>query len=221
VAHTPSVKRSSDAEEVRQTGNGRGEAFALLYRQYASRLRAVVWSQTSRALAPRFDPEDVVQDVFSVLFVEVVAGRCRIPEGQDAWALLVVVALNRIRALANWHRAARRDIRRTLGGNLSERLIRSVAAPEDWPLVELRLLTGEILDRLPPAQRRVVELRIDGDDVATIATKVRRSTRTVERFLHQFRSRLRASCRAMVASECPRPSAVGSQRITSRFLPAP
>jgi DNA-directed RNA polymerase specialized sigma24 family protein len=186
----------SDCALLRQTRDGLGEAFTLLYQRYASRLRAVVWSQTSRALAPRFDPEDVVQDVFSALFFEAAAGRCNIPEGQDAWALLVVVALNRVRALANWHRAARRDVRRTLGGNLSERLVRSLAAPEEWPLVELWLLTGEILDQLPPAQRRVVELRIGGDDVGTIAAKVRRSTRTVERFLHQFRRRLRASCHA-------------------------
>jgi DNA-directed RNA polymerase specialized sigma24 family protein len=186
----------SDRALPRQTRDALGEAFTLLYQQYASRLRAVVWSQTARALAPRFDPEDVVQDVFSVLFAEAAAGRCHIPEGQDVWALLVIVALNRVRALANWHRAARRDVRRTLGGKLSERLVGSVAAPEEWPLVELRLLTGEILDQLPPAERRVVELRIGGDDVATIAAKVRRSTRTVERFLQQFRSRLRASCHA-------------------------
>jgi DNA-directed RNA polymerase specialized sigma24 family protein len=192
------ARRSSPSDRAlrRQTRDGLGEAFTLLYQRYASRLRAFVWSQTSRALAPRFDPEDVVQDVFSVLFVEAAAGRWNIPEDQDAWALLVVVALNRVRALANWHRASRRDVRRTLGGNLSERMIRSLAAPEEWPLVELWLLTGELLDQLPPAQRRVVELRIRGDDVATIATKVRRSTRTVERFLHQFRSRLRASWHA-------------------------
>jgi DNA-directed RNA polymerase specialized sigma24 family protein len=186
----------SDRALLRQTRDGRGEAFTLLYQRYASRLRAVVWSQTSPALAPRFDPEDVVQDVFSVLFVEAAAGRCNIPEDQDVWALLVIIALNRVRALANWHRAARRDVRRTLDGSLSERLVRSLAAPEEWPLVELRLLTGEILDRLSPTQRRVVELRIGGDDLATIATKVRTSTRTVERFLRHFRSHLRASCHA-------------------------
>jgi DNA-directed RNA polymerase specialized sigma24 family protein len=192
----------SDGALLRQTRDGLGEAFTLLHQRYASRLRAVVWSQTARALAPRFDPEDVVQDVFAVLFIEAAAGRCHISEGQDAWALLVVVALNRVRALANWHRAARRDVRRTLGGDLSERLVRSLAAPEEWPLVELSLLTGEILDQLPPEQRRVVELRIGGDDVSTIATKVRRSTRTVERFLHQFRSRLRASCQSVAAGAC-------------------
>jgi RNA polymerase sigma factor (sigma-70 family) len=155
-----------------------------------------VWSKTSRALAPRFEPEDVVQDVFLALFVEVAAGRCDVPEGQDAWGLLVVIALNRVRALANWHRAARRDVRRTLGGDLFERLIRSVPARAEWPLLELGLFTGETLDQLPPAQRRVVELRIAGDDVATIAAKVGISTRTVARCLHQFRSRLRAACGA-------------------------
>jgi RNA polymerase sigma factor (sigma-70 family) len=194
----------SDRSLLEQPRKGRADAFALLYRRYARRLRAVVWSKTSRALASRFDPEDVVQDVFFALFVEVAAGRCDVPEGQDAWGLLVVIALNRVRALANWHRAARRDVRRTLGGDLSERLIRSVPAPAEWPLVELGLLTGETLDQLTPAQRRVVELRIGGDDVATIAAKVGSSTRTVERFLHRFRGRLRASCHAAdLRGRCP------------------
>jgi RNA polymerase sigma-70 factor (ECF subfamily) len=158
-----------------------------LYRRYARRLRGVVWSQTSRVLAPRFDPEDVVQDVFSALFVEAVAGRCDVPEGQDVWGPLVVIALNRVRAMANWHRAARRDVRRTLGGDLSERLVGTVPAPEEWPMVELRIQTAEVLGQLPPTVRRVVELRIEGHDVATIAACVRVSTRTVERVLHRFR----------------------------------
>jgi RNA polymerase sigma-70 factor (ECF subfamily) len=158
-----------------------------LYRRYARRLRGVVCSQTSRVLAPRFDPEDVVQDVFSAFFAEVVSGRCDVPEGQDVWGLLVVIALNRVRALANWHRAARRDVRRTLGGDLSERLVGSMPAPEEWPLVELRIQTGEVLGRLTPRERRVVELRIEGHDVAAIAACVRVSTRTVERVLHRFR----------------------------------
>jgi RNA polymerase sigma factor (sigma-70 family) len=181
----------TDRALLRQTRDGRGEAFAFLYRRYARRLRAVIWSQTSRVLAPRFDPEDVVQDVFSAFFAEVVTGRRDVSEGQDVWGLLVVIALNRVRALANWHRAARRDVRRTLGGNLSERLVGSVPAAEEWPLVELRIQTGEVLGQLTPTERRVVELRIEGHDVAAIAARVRVSTRTVERFLHRFRRRLR------------------------------
>jgi DNA-directed RNA polymerase specialized sigma24 family protein len=149
-------------------------------------------------LAPRLDPEDVVQDAFLALFIEAVTGRCEVPEGQDVWGLLVVIALNRVRAVANWHRAALRDVRRTLGGDLSERLVRAVPAPEEWPLVELRLLTDEVLGRLSPAERRVVELRIEGYDVAAIAASVRLSTRTVERVLHRFRSLIHAQNRAAV-----------------------
>jgi RNA polymerase sigma-70 factor (ECF subfamily) len=158
-----------------------------LYRRYAGRLRGVVWSQTSRVLAPRFDPDDVVQDVFSAFFEEVVTGRRDVPEGQDAWGLLVVIALNRVRALANWHRAARRDVRRTLGGDLSERLMGSMPGPEELPLVELRIQTGEFLGQLTPTERRMVELRIEGHDVAAIAACVQVSTRTVERVLLRFR----------------------------------
>jgi DNA-directed RNA polymerase specialized sigma24 family protein len=184
---------TSDCALLQQTRYGQGEAFTLLYRRYAMRLSALVRSKTARTLSPRFDPEDVVQDAFSALFIDAVAGRYDAPEYQDVWGLLVVIALNRVRALANWHRAARRDVRRTLDGCLAEGLVRWVPAPEEWPLVELRLSTGETLKRLPPDQRRMVELRIEGDDVATIAAKVRKSTRTVERSLCGFRTRLRST----------------------------
>jgi RNA polymerase sigma-70 factor (ECF subfamily) len=192
---------ASDRVLLSQTREGRGEAFTLLYRRYANRLRAVVWSRTSLALAPRFDPEDVVQDVFSALFVEVVEGRCDVPEGENVWGFLVVIALNRVRALANWHQAARRDVRKTLGGDLSERLVGSMPAPQEWPLVELRLLSVEVLCRLLPTERRVVELRIEGYDIAAIAACVRVSTRTVERVLRRFRRLFNAQSDASVGDD--------------------
>jgi RNA polymerase sigma factor (sigma-70 family) len=198
----------SDRALLRQARDGRGEAFALLYRRYAKRLRALVRSQTSQALAPRFDPEDVVQDAFSALFVEVVTGGCEVFEGQDVWGLLVVIALNRVRALANWHRAARRDVRRTLGGDLSERLMGAVPAPEEWPWVEIRLLIREVLGQLSPKERRVVELRIEGYTVAAIASGARVSARTVERVLHRFRSLLHEPHRAAVDDQ---PAAHGTR----------
>ena len=51
---------------------------------------------------------------------------------------------------------------------------------------------AETLEPLPEAYRSMIELRIEGYEVAEITEKVRRSKRTVERVLQGFRTRLEA-----------------------------
>ena len=53
----------------------------------------------------------------------------------------------------------------------------------------------EALARLPEAQRRMVELRIEGHEVGEIAARVGRSKRSVERVLQEFRNQLGSSIR--------------------------
>jgi RNA polymerase sigma factor (sigma-70 family) len=189
-----SARPPSDHSLIGQIRNGHHDAFALLYRRYVERLRDVVRSQTSRCLAARVDVDDILQDISLAVFAEVVSERCDVPEGESLWGFMVVIALNRIRAVGNWHRAARRDVRRTVGGALSERLVRAIPAPEEWPLVELCLHTAEILQRFSPSEQSWVDLRIEGNNLATIATQARVSTRTVERTLQRFRRALQAPC---------------------------
>jgi DNA-directed RNA polymerase specialized sigma24 family protein len=49
----------------------------------------------------------------------------------------------------------------------------------------------DVLERLPAGQRHLVELRIQGHEVAQIAQLSGRSKRTVERILQEVRGRLR------------------------------
>ena len=92
------------------------------------------------------------------------------------------------------HRAAKRDVRQT----------RPIAAGEsdiadnqnDEALTVLQMTIDDILGRLPISQRRIVELRIAGFDVAEIAEKTGRARRSVERILQEFRDRLRTQTSA-------------------------
>ena len=52
------------------------------------------------------------------------------------------------------------------------------------------MVIDEHLSDLPPGQRKMVELRIEGHEVSDIATRTERSRRTVERVLQRFRDRL-------------------------------
>ncbi|QDU21291.1 RNA polymerase sigma factor [Urbifossiella limnaea] len=177
----------TDASLLGRFRRGEGDAATELYLRYARRLRAVAEAQTAPDLRRRLDPDDIVQSVFRTFFRRAAAGQYDVPAGEELWKLFLVIGLNKVRAVAAHHRAAKRDVAAT-GGDIT-----SAAAPEsdDESLTALRLTIDEILARLPPAYREVVELRVAGHEVAEIAAQTGRAKRSVERILQEFRESLR------------------------------
>src|SRR3954452_13602469 len=170
---------------------GDREAAARLYDRYADRLRALTRRKSSSALACRLDPDDIVQSVFRNFFHAAREGGYDVPPGEDLWKLLLVIALNKIRARGTFHRAAKRDVRRT----------RRIEGLDPYTLAKenphgqsaatfLRMVAEEALAQLPPLQRRIVELRMQGYQVHEIAGLTGRSLRTVERTLQHCRQQL-------------------------------
>jgi RNA polymerase sigma-70 factor (ECF subfamily) len=153
---------------------------------------AVAAAQTAPDLARRVDPEDIVQSVFRTFFRRAKLGQYTVPEGEELWRLLLVIALNKIRAIGAFHRAAKRDVKLTSGGKVYENAVESQAARDEEALSLLRMVVDELLRDLPQAHRRIIELRIEGHEVNEIATAVQRSKRSVERELQDFRNRLRS-----------------------------
>lgn len=177
----------SDRTLLRRYRAGESDAATELYVRYAQRLQALARAQTSSSLSSRFDPEDVVQSVFRTFFRRASEGLYDVPAGAQLWQLLLVLALNKVRALAVYHRAQRRDVSRT----------QSDAAIEMPPLTEdetphriLSMVVDEVMDGLPDIQQTIIRMRIEGNDVVSIAAETGRSKRTVERVLQGFRQRL-------------------------------
>ena len=56
----------------------------------------------------------------------------------------------------------------------------------------LRLTIEDLIGSLPTGQQDIVTLRIEGNEVKTIATQTGRSKRSVERILQRFREGLRS-----------------------------
>ena len=106
--------------------------------------------------------------------------------------MLLVIALNKVRATGAFHRAAKRDVRRTAGGEAYDRAVESKPGQDEFALDFLRMVIEELMDGLPEAHRRIIELRIEGAEVNDIAVTVQRSKRSVERVLQDFRQRLDA-----------------------------
>lgn len=185
----PDGKRS-DRSLLRRVRVGRQDAATALYLRYARRLEALARAQTSAALATRIDPEDVVQSVFRTFFRRAAQGQYDVPPGEELWQLLLVIALNKIRALGAYHRAAKRDVGVTTGHDGLDEALSDGDAEGQQALLALRMVVEEVLGQLPQVQREMIQLRIEGHDVATIADRTRRSKRSVERVLQNFRQRL-------------------------------
>ena len=189
---TSSLERTSDGSLLRRFQRGQHDASTELYLRYVERLLALVVKQSSKDLARRVDAEEIVQSVFRTFFRRAAHGHYTVPDGEETWKLLLVIALNKVRAAGAFHRASKRDVRQTVGGEAFEHAIESEQCRDEGALAVLRMVIDELLGGIPAANRQMIELRIEGYEVAEIAENVQRSKRTVERVLQGFRNRLEA-----------------------------
>jgi RNA polymerase sigma-70 factor (ECF subfamily) len=176
-----------DDSLLRRFRGGDEDAATQLYLRYAGRLRAMARAQSARELARRVDPEDIVQSVFRTFFRRAAAGEYEVPAGDELWKLFLVIGLNKVRAVAAFHKAAKRDVRQTAGGDA---VATAPLATQEDDLRVLRMTIEELLAPLPAKHREIITLRIEGHEVADIAAKTGRAKRSVERILQEFRTRL-------------------------------
>jgi RNA polymerase sigma-70 factor, ECF subfamily len=175
----------SDRSLLRRFRLGQEEAATELYRRYAPRLQNLARRQCSQGLAGRVDADDIVQSVFHTFFQRARKGFYDVPDGEDVWRLLLVLALNKVRSSLAFHQAAKRDIRLTTS---ADHLHSRQAGSTKGQL--LRLAFQEALGQLAGPERQMVDLLMQGDEVAEIAAKLKRSKRTVERNLQAVRRKL-------------------------------
>jgi RNA polymerase sigma-70 factor, ECF subfamily len=186
----PSSEAVSDRSLLRRFQGGQPDASTELYLRYAERLHALIVKQSSPDLARRVDAEDIVQSVFRTFFRRAAHGNYSVPDGEVIWKLLLVMALNKVRTAGAFHRAAKRDVRLTVGGDAYDRALESQHGQDEGAFAILRMVIEELMEGMPAANRQMIELRIEGHEVDEIAAKVERSKRTVERVLQSFRGRL-------------------------------
>lgn len=178
----------SDHTLIRYIQGGDQAAAAELYLRYAARVRQVVAARCSAEFAARFDPDDVVQSVFRVLYEGVRAHNFAVPKGGELWGLLSALAVNKVRDQIAHHRAAKRDVYRTSAPG--EFVLEGVFAHDDQTAALIRMVVDEYLNSLPELERSVLALRMTGHTVAEIAARTGRAVRTTERLLQKIRDQL-------------------------------
>lgn len=174
----------SDASLLVRYRAGEDDAATALYTRYAEKLIKLAERSSGDDLSARIDAEDIVQSVFRTFFRRVSDGHYQIPDGEELWKLLLVMALNKIRDTAKFHHAVKRDVASTKSIDGQE----TVSAAN--PAIVLRMTIDELLASIPESHRTVVRDRIDGLEIAEIAERGVVSRRSVERILRSFRVRL-------------------------------
>lgn len=179
----------SDGSLLLSYRRGDQDAATRLFYRYASRIKGLANSQLTQPILRRVDPSDIVQSVFRRFFASVDRGNYDVPRGADLWSLLMVITLNRVRSEESSQRADMRDIGRTVSFDEHQVASRSdVLTADERQFSDLFL--KEAIRELSEQQQAVVELRIQNYDVAEIAKRIGRSKRTIERLLHDAKSRL-------------------------------
>ncbi len=179
----------SDGSLLRNYRAGDEEAATQLYLRYAERLRALIRAQVSHDLAARVDHDDILQSAFGSIFRGIKQGSYQVPAGKELWQLFFTITVNKVRAKGAYHRAAKRGVGQTSGGEAIEHA-GELFGSDDQTLAFLTLLLEEALQRLAPEQEKAIRLRLEGYEVAEIAKALVRSKRTVERLLEDGRNHL-------------------------------
>jgi RNA polymerase sigma-70 factor, ECF subfamily len=165
---------------------GDEDAAHVLYERYVQRVFGLVDSKLGAKLRATTDAEDIVQSVFRSMFRGVQAGNYEVEPGSTLWNLLAVISLTKLRRKAHHQTAQRRDVDRLVS-------LQTVAGGEaiDASTDEfLNICVRETMQKLRPADRQILVLRIQGFTLIEISEQTSLSCRTIARRLRTSRKHL-------------------------------
>lgn len=175
---------------------GDQQAAAELFRRYASRLVGLARSRMSAKLAPRVDPEEIVQSVYRTFFADAQDGRYDLQRGGDLWRLLVAMTLHKLNDQVKHHNRHKRALDRHLSADAGLLGIEAhllARAPSPLEALALADEIEQLMAPLEPAHQSMVELRLRGHTIEEIAAGTHFSERTVRYVLERVKQRLTKS----------------------------
>jgi RNA polymerase sigma-70 factor (ECF subfamily) len=165
-----------------------------VFRRFAGRLIGLAHGRLDRLVRAKVDAEDVVQSAFKSFFLGQAAGRFDLGDWDGLWGLLVCITLRKCgRAVRRFH-VASRDVRREAPaadvGAAGVAWDALAAEPTPAEAAMLAETVEQFLGALPPRDRRIFELRLQGCTIPEISAAVGRTEYTVEGVLRKVRRRL-------------------------------
>jgi RNA polymerase sigma-70 factor (ECF subfamily) len=176
-----------EAEFLQRLRQGDDQAAQHIFERFAGRLTALARSRMSGLVRGQVDPEDIVQSVFRSFFVRQSAGEFSLQGWDRMWSLLAMITLRKCGHRAEYFYAACRDVHRHAHfSEQPESIVAFEAIARDPTPLESALLEEamrEMFAAFDPRQRRIIEMRLQGADVAEISTAMECTERTVQRAL--------------------------------------
>jgi len=165
-------------EWLRRVRRGDAEAARDLVARFGPHIRRVArFELRDPRLRRLLDSEDVWQSVAAAFFARAAAGDYELESAKDLLSLLAAMARNRARHHLERERAAKRDHRRTVpldedsSGTKTGSALAS-SGPGQSSVLASREILERFLTRLSPEERRVAELRAEGNGWADVAAKL-------------------------------------------------
>jgi len=181
----------SDRELVERWRHGDQQAAQVLLDRYVDRLVALSRRRISQRLAPRIDPEDVVQSVFRTFFHRAREGEFRIAEQDDLCKLLMRITVRKTLRKVAFHVADKRDPSQELGqGWDSHDPLQEVLArePTSEEVVSFLDQMEHFYKKLRADERQILEMRLQGFSNDDIARKLNIYDRKIRRVFERIRS---------------------------------
>lgn len=172
--------------------NGDSTAAEQIFARYTERLLRLTQAKLTSRLATRLDPEDVAMSAWRSFFVGAKQNQFSLTESGDLWRLLVSITLHKLYRRVRHHQAEKRDVNREqpIARTPAEPLCTSMACPSAEEALALADELEFVMAKLDASGRRVLELRLQGEQIAVIAELTARSERTVRRNLTQIKKLL-------------------------------
>ena len=181
-------------ELIRRVRAGDQDAAATLVRCYEPAIRRAVRFRLADArLGALLESMDICQSVLASFFLRAASGQYELKTPAQLLKLLTVMARNKLNSQARKQLAQRRGGRHVTSGEPDEgRFVAADASPSTE--VAVRDLLQEVQRRLSADERRLLELRNQGCDWATIAAELgggaealrRRLSRALDRVAEQL-----------------------------------
>lgn len=170
-------------------------AATKLFERYVNRLVGLAKSRLSERMRRRVEPEDVVQSAYRSFFRKASDEIYTLEKSGDLWKLMAAITVSKVRGQVEFHTAQKRGVytEESVGAAGSAYQVNPLAVAEEPTPDDAAQVIEElqnVMQKLDPLQRQILELALQNNDVEAISGKVERSTRTVRRALQQVREML-------------------------------
>ena len=180
---------ADDRDLIAQFKAGSESAAGELFDRYCEKLMRLARRRIGQRMASRVDPEDVIQSAFRTFFVRVRNDEFTFDGENDLFKLLVRLTVNKALRQIAYHRAAKRSPHKeTAQATDSHDALSELVAHDPPPEVAVAVLEEleRFLGQLPEFDRRVLELKLQGNTTTEIAEELGSYDRKIRRVLERI-----------------------------------